>query len=101
MTRIPEIYLEGIGLPLYWRNEAGGKLPAAIMAYLDGTMTPAQTELVIEYFRYFINAPCWEQGAQTHPDGAGYLAELRSLAEELRDAGGRVCVCGAVFGLWD
>lgn len=76
MSQMPTEYLARSGLPLFWMNEASGQLQAAMQAYLDGTMTPEQTELVIDYFRYFIQAPCWESA----PDGAGYLAELRALA---------------------
>ncbi len=62
--RIPLLYPNGG--PLFWRNEESGELIAAVGAYLnnriEGTpISPAQVDLMREYLRHWINAPCWKQ----------------------------------------
>lgn len=54
---VPRVYPHGG--PLYWRDEASGVLPAAVMAYLHARETPAQLALVIDYCVYWCEAPCW------------------------------------------
>lgn len=82
-------YDRRFGTPLYWRDEVGGELNAAMMAYVNHGAwplvcpepTPEQLELVIAYLKYAINAPCWRDG-----DGSasgGRLARLRADAGRL------------------
>ncbi len=52
------------GLPLNWRDEVTGALPAAVTAYLnnriDGTPIDAgQLRLVQVFMDHYICAPCW------------------------------------------
>ena len=73
-------YRPPLGLPLYWRDEVSGVLPAAVWAYLHHMAgagpapTAEQLALVIDYARYFIEAPCWS-GEE--------LPELRRRARQL------------------
>jgi len=53
------------GLPLNWRDEVTGVLPAAVKAYLDnridGTqLDEIQLEIVRVFMEHYINAPCWD-----------------------------------------
>lgn len=78
--QMPTTYL--YGLPFYWRDEQTGVLPAAMQAYVfyvanpEGYPAPTadQLRLVIDYFRYVINAPCWRV------DIIGKLSQARVLA---------------------
>jgi hypothetical protein len=68
--------------PFYWANEQGA-LPGAVEAYFDWILegrSPAaeQVELLCDYARYWINAPCWRDD-----DGELVLAELRERARTL------------------
>lgn len=76
-------------VPLYWRNEASGKLPAAVMAYLSSTQTQEQLDLVIAYVRAWVECPVWKnieplresvKGVKTHE-------ELRKWIWEALDYG--------------
>lgn len=57
-------YDRRFGAPLYWRDEVGGELSAAMMAYVNHAAwpklspepTPEQLVLVIAYLKYAINA---------------------------------------------
>jgi len=79
-TRIPNIYRDVghvKGLPLNWRDDVTGQLPAAVNAYLDhgidGTpLTTAQLGLVREFMMHYIGAPCWD-----------HMNEDESLAADL------------------
>ncbi|RAM49459.1 MAG: hypothetical protein C6Y22_22150 [Hapalosiphonaceae cyanobacterium JJU2] len=69
LSRIPAIYQQPLGLPLYWRNEESGELPAAIWAYLNFKVDNSKTEpptqdqidLITDYLIHYINAPCWDK----------------------------------------
>jgi hypothetical protein len=82
--KMPTTYVRPLGTPLYWRDEQTGLLPAAMQAYVfygaDPTLnrppTARQLALVINYFRYVINAPCWR-------DSSGEVTRLRSLAAQM------------------
>lgn len=82
MSQMPKTYVLPWGIPLYWRDEQSGELPRAVEAYIAfmGANGPAlskqQLELVIDYLRYFINAPCWA--------GFSKLAMLRVRATRLK-----------------
>lgn len=81
---IPDYYRPPLGLPLNWRDEVSGKLPAAVYAYLDNRIdgTPLSDEhlaMVREYIEHHINAPCWEQDEFREE-----LAALRKAATELK-----------------
>ena len=84
---IPPIYrtLGAVsGLPLNWRDEISGVLPAAVGSYLnnriDGTpLAEHQLELVRAFMKYFIDAPCWN-----HMNEDEYMAqELAGLRREV------------------
>lgn len=71
-------------------DEVSGVLRSAIQAYLnyridDDPPRPSQEQvtLLIEYLRYWINAPCWNFSC--HGGMEAELAALRSKADELRD----------------
>ncbi|MDB6022911.1 MAG: hypothetical protein JWQ04_2768 [Pedosphaera sp.] len=69
---IPRFYIPPLYVPLYWRNETSGVLPAAVEAYLNACLylspiTDEQLKLVADYCDYYINAPCWAENVQ--PDG--------------------------------
>ena len=71
-------------LPPYWRNEATGVLQPAIEALIHHGAnpkrfpppTPEQMELIIQYFRLYINAPCWR--------GDDRLLALKKIAGTLQ-----------------
>lgn len=65
------------GGPLYWRNEQSGLLGQAIEAYFDRREGAEDLALVIDYCRYWIEAPCWRW------DDPGELAELRQRVRSL------------------
>jgi hypothetical protein len=66
---IPTLYHGPFRLPLHWQDEQSGQLPAAIRAYLyhsrekEQPFTDEQRQLVIQWCRYYINAPCWVANA--------------------------------------
>jgi hypothetical protein len=75
-TRMPRFYRPPHGLPLFWRDEVSGQLPAAVQAYLDNRCDGApisdeQIALLRDYIHHYIHAPCWEQDA--------FAAELKEL----------------------
>lgn len=87
MPQMPSFYIPPLGLPLYWDDEPSGLLSLAVVAYFvqdaDKTKpepTAEQLELVINYIRYYIKAPCWE-GAEAFSEE---LKNLRTQAEGLK-----------------
>ena len=69
------------GLPLSWRDEVTGTLPAAVMAYLDNRidgkgLKNSELQTVREYMEHYINAPCWNH-MNENQDLADELAALR------------------------
>lgn len=81
---VPNFYRPPWGLPLYWRDEASGRLASCINAYLTHRIgegpspTPEQLTIIADYCRHFINAPCW---ANNNPDDEEMLSELNALRE--------------------
>ena len=79
-------YRPPLGLPLRWQDEQSGLLPTAVWAYYNHVARPAthpeptrdQMSLVLEYVRYYIEAPCWQ--------GADGLADLRTAAAVMKSA---------------
>jgi hypothetical protein len=70
------------GLPLNWRDEVTGILPAAIKAYLDhcvdgAQLDEAQLEIVRAFMEHYINAPCWNWAVEADEEMALELAGLR------------------------
>lgn len=67
---LPEIYtmyLQPFGSPFHWRDEASGRLPTAVAAFInymadksDPLPSPEQVAMVIQYCTYFIFGPCWD-----------------------------------------
>jgi hypothetical protein len=87
-TRIPQVYRPPLGLPLRWQDDVSGELPAAVRSYLDhrcgeSPAPPAALlDLLIDYLRYHITAPCWSETARmARDDGdeemAAQLIQLR------------------------
>lgn len=91
-VKMPDYYDPYFGGPFYWRQEPTGKLEAAILAYIahaggdvfdnakrDRTApTQEQLSLVIDYLKYWINAPCWQQ-----PEREYWLDRLRARSYSL------------------
>jgi hypothetical protein len=96
---MPNFYRPPLGLPLYWRDEVSGALPAAIRHYFDWCCGPdpddfsemmedeplsdQELRLVIDYANYFINAPCWETNLMECEEMLDELRELRERAKSL------------------
>jgi len=91
---IPDVYVTLVtpngtpitGLPLNWRDEVSGKLPAAVKAYLDNRVDrtpigPEHLEWLRVYFEHYINAPCWDS---EDGNAAELLADLRRDVKELK-----------------
>lgn len=86
MTTVPRRYiLTPLGLgPNFWRYEQSGLLAGAVDAYLSWSIDPNGfpepsadiLRLLIEYFDYWVNAPCWK----------GDLEELRRTIKEVGTA---------------
>lgn len=88
MSRMPKQYrpgpAPGMELPLFWGDEVTGELPAAMMAYIDFAAgiradppTPAQVELIWDFLRHFINAPCWMTNCKA--GGSEMEGQLKAL----------------------
>jgi hypothetical protein len=70
--------------PKYWKNETGGRLAAAVHAYLDNpaAMTVRDMALMRAYLSQWIQSPAWD----ANPRGAQLVAELRAGVGAIRDA---------------
>lgn len=75
---MPKFYRQPLGLPLRWQDEQSGLLPAAIKGYFEHTLDETQRNLVIQWCRYYINAPCWIDNA-VRSGSEDIVAEMRSL----------------------
>ena len=81
--RMPAFY-RPMGLPLFWRDEASGELPAAVEGFLKWVVGEAESvpaaamKLVCDYCVYFIHAPVWEHTFAKF-ECEDYLAELNEL----------------------
>ncbi len=76
--RIPAVYLPPLGGPLRWQDEQSGVLPGAVMAYFNHRQVPSQTKIVVEYLRYYIHAPCWDNNPYHDAVSRAELAVMRS-----------------------
>jgi hypothetical protein len=82
VERVQQQHRQG-QLPPYWKHETSGQLQPAIEAFVNHCAYPdevspptkQQLGLIIQYFKLYIQAPCW-QG----PD----IAELRGSANGLQ-----------------
>ena len=88
LSRIPNFYRAPLGLPLNWRDDVTGQLPAAVTAYLNNRIdgkpiTDGQVALVCEYMVHHINAPCWL--ANTIDEEADAM-QLEAITELRREA---------------
>lgn len=72
------------GMPLDWRQDQTGTMPAAVQAYYDKSMTPEQLILVIAYIRHHIHAPCWTSIKDIDEELTSFILELRRLSLELK-----------------
>jgi hypothetical protein len=75
--QMPQMYIPPLNTPLYWGNEQTGVLQAAILAYFEHKTTSEQLQIVLDYCRYVINAPCWKG-----PDGV--VEAVQKQASEMR-----------------
>ena len=77
-------YRTHLGLPYRWQDEATGDLPRAIKRYLDYMLQERQFlsqrdfDLVVDYMKHFINAPCWQE------DQDMLLTVVRRRVDQLR-----------------
>ncbi len=92
---IPRVYRPPFGGPLRWQDDESGKLPKAMTIFVNRGVnkhapapTAEQLEMIRDYFQYYIEAPCWQQGP-----GFAELRERiktaktgRELAQWCRDA---------------
>jgi hypothetical protein len=84
-------YLSPLGLPLYWKDEQSGVLPAAIWAFInhkvDGAEAPTadQIKLIRDYFTHYINAPCWSANCEDN-EMSGILTEARGMVGKIETA---------------
>ncbi len=89
---IPPIYRSigpVTGLPLNWRVEVSGVLPAAVNAYLNNridrtALDEIQFEIVRVFMEHYINAPCWTESCSPDEEMAADLATLRRDVLTLR-----------------
>jgi len=74
------------GMPLYWRDDVTGRIPAAVMAYLEQKPTEEQLGLVIKYIQHHIHAPCFLEKApfEVVEELAEEIKALRVLSLELK-----------------
>jgi len=78
-------YHTNFGLPFFWRDEVSGILELAVTAYLGYRCntgpepTPDQVSLLREYFRHWINAPCWSENEGFEEE----MAHLKSSIDGL------------------
>jgi hypothetical protein len=84
---MPDLYVQPMGLPVYWRDEVSGELASAVEAYFDAVVksddsliTASQIELVRSYCEYHINAPCWLRHDDT------FKAEITALRSQIKTA---------------
>jgi hypothetical protein len=71
------------GFPVNWRDDVTGKLPAAVMAFLEGNPSPEDVTLVIQYIKHHIHAPCWIETApkdEYFPEHKAEIDKLRAKA---------------------
>lgn len=78
------------GFPLYWMDEQTGTLARPVKAFYRTVCgeTPIlegkQLELFLDYCRYVIQAPCWDQNPDLQEEGKEALAALRKEAAEFK-----------------
>ena len=81
---IPRVYRPPLGLPLNWRDDQSGRLPAAVRAYIssrvEGGTALASSELALvrDYCDHYINAPCWTATVADDEEAAERLSAARS-----------------------
>lgn len=78
--RIPNFYLLPLGGPLNWGDEQSGVLVKAVMAYLNHKETPMfrpHMKILVEYLRYYIHAPCWDENPHHDSETRAQLADMR------------------------
>jgi hypothetical protein len=95
-NRMPTTYAAPFGGPFYWADEQTGELKGAVVAYyshlVDSTgITEDQTDLVAQYLRYYIAAPCWEKNPHATEHTKKVLDELREKAADLKTVGDISC----------
>lgn len=78
------------GPPLYWMNECGGELKAAMLRYLDQQpLSRGDVHLIRLYIQQWITSEVWDQNPCMDEQGRALLALLRESAfSGLRDREG-------------
>src|SRR5579859_6869197 len=96
-------YRSPLGLPLRWQDDQSGKLPSAVMAFIDSllptevlALTDGRTEPVqcsdeqLEYVRaycqYYVEAPCYTDLAQQDEESRAELQEVREQIKTVKTA---------------
>lgn len=97
---MPNFYVSPHQLPLHWQDEQTGILPAAVKAYFAHSLDKkkpfqgAQFALVRNYLRYYINAPCWQQGEERQIDALRASVQGLKTPEEMNAWINRCLDCG-------
>jgi hypothetical protein len=104
--RMLDVYMLPLGVPVYWRDEVSGILPAAVWAYIkfrapvEGETpippTEMQLKILIEFLRYYIDAPCWSLNTAACQEMAADLSSLRGdirAAKTTDDVGAWISRC--------
>ncbi len=81
--KMPDLYQSG-GTPLQWQDDVSGVLPTAVKTFFQWSgyqqpLTPGHLQMIREYCRYYINAPCWQIGGMEQQ-----FAELRQRVTHLQ-----------------
>lgn len=77
------------GVPVQWREDVSGKMPAAVHAYYNSSATEEQLQLVIAYIQHHIHAPCYLETPPWNRAGSMFeseIKELRALSLTLKTA---------------
>ncbi len=104
MNQIPDFYCPPFQTPLYWGDEQSGELPNAVRHYFDhilgqslrletaadldiSPLTERELQLLCDFCRYFINAPCWENNlAGRWPAIAAGCPEMLAVLQGLKES---------------
>jgi hypothetical protein len=95
MSQIPDVYLAPLGAPLNWHDEESGVLRHAVLklvrflghgrTVLTPEPDPDELELLGDYIRYYIAAPCWDANPHADDSDRAELAALREESKSLDD----------------
>jgi len=90
--QMPNYYRAPLMLPLRWQDEQSGVLPTAVLAFLDHGIkqrstppTEEQLKLICGYLKYYIDAPCWQQGDTEELDKLRKKAKTLKTGQDIND----------------